>query len=164
METPSHIKQLFIQHKKAVIFSAIAILIVIIALISIILYSQPQQSYQSNANDSSWNGNVPLSEDLITILDEDYSIYANQAVSEALNEYFLSLYPSGTGINFVREDIVDDTHFLRLISSYGSFHTLSVTMNAESTIVKLDEAFEKTYPFVYPEREDFSEESEAINE
>ena len=145
--------------KRKLIIPASIIGIVIIALTVTLLII----SFSGQTEDNSYGNyenTVVLSDNLNYILDDDLDKYSRSSADDAINEYFLSLYPSGVGLNISQYQSTSDSYSIRLITSHGTFHTLTVIENDESVTIKLDQTFEKDYPIIEPEHDDEEEEEE----
>lgn len=139
-----------------IVLSIAAIIIIALILTLLFLSSSNQKTVSLDSYAGNWENSVIPSESLEYTFESDFDSYTRSSIDSGLDEYFLSIYPTGTGLNLIEynEGNSETGYSLRLISSYGTFHTLTISRNEGSTTIKLDDNFEKDYPIVVPEREE----------
>ena len=126
----------------------------ILGIILLILFTiNSSTSPDETAYGGDFDNTVVLSERLVYILTDNFHKYTQNAIQKALDDYFLPIYPSGVGISIV--SYTNDTQYsMRIIDSYGAFHTLTVRDYDNSTEleIRIDET-KKTYTIESPDRE-----------
>lgn len=131
------------------IITILSLTLIIILLILIFKTHAPRFSPENAYGN--FEETVFLSESLNYVLTEDFDKYTLSATEEGINEYFASLYPSGAGISYVALDTKNENYSLRILDSYGSFHTLTIKKEAMNLTIEID-SFKKTYIIKSPDR------------
>ena len=139
--------------KRIALFSVAILLTTIIIVLLIIIFQNNTPRFSEKAAYGDFEGDVVFSENLDYVLTEDFDKYTLNTIEKGVDEYLISLYPSGVGISYVSLNNTSENYSLRIIDSYGVFHTLTIKAEGVNPTIKIDD-FEKTYTIEEPNREE----------
>lgn len=118
-----------------VLFGVSILVLVTIIIIMVVLIIAKKS--KSNIAYGDFEGKVDYSYELDHVLTYNYDLAGREAITEALEDYFLPIYPSGIGLSLVRYETFGDYASFRVVSSFGEFENFVVRKGGSSDTLKI---------------------------